>query len=224
MLLNFCNKKKIKFILTGHHRDDQIETFLIRLSRGSGIQGLSSMKKISSLNNKTKLIRPLLEFKKQDLTNLAKQYFGKIFKDPSNTNKKYLRTRVRALIKHFKKSGIKHEMIINSINNLGVTRDTLNTYINSVEKKCVIIKKKEVIINLKILLIENDEIQLKVFSNCIKNFSKNYYPPRAKKVLNLLNKVKFNEKMKFTLGGCVIQKIHKNLVIYKEKLKKGLKI
>tara|TARA_B110000971_G_scaffold16402_1_gene15134 strand:- start:1260 stop:2300 length:1041 start_codon:yes stop_codon:yes gene_type:complete len=224
LLLNFCNKKKIKFILTGHHRDDQIETFLIRLSRGSGIQGLSSMKKISSLNNKTKLIRPLLEFKKQDLTNLAKQYFGKIFKDPSNTNKKYLRTRVRALIKHFKKSGIKHEMIINSINNLGVTRDTLNTYINSVEKKCVIIKKKEVIINLKILLIENDEIQLKVFSNCIKNFSKNYYPPRAKKVLNLLNKVKFNEKMKFTLGGCVIQKIHKNLVIYKEKLKKGLKI
>ena len=59
-------------------------------------------------------------------------------------------------------------------------------------------------------------------SNCIKNISKDYYPPRAKKILNLLNKVKFDEKLKGTLGGCVIQKIHNNIVVYKEKLKKGL--
>ena len=80
LLLNFCNKNKIKFILTGHQRDDQIETFLIRLSRGSGVQGLSSMKKSSNLNKKIKLIRPLLDFKKKDLTILAKKYFGKVFK------------------------------------------------------------------------------------------------------------------------------------------------
>ena len=142
LLLNFCNKNKIKFILTGHHRDDQIETFLIRLSRGSGVQGLSSMKKSSNLNKKIKLIRPLLDFKKKDLTILAKKYFGKVFKDPSNTNKKYLRTRIRSLIRQFPKSGIKHDMIISSINNLGATRDTLNSYISRVEKNCVIKKKK----------------------------------------------------------------------------------
>jgi len=224
LLLNFCNKNKIKFILTGHHRDDQIETFLIRLSRGSGVQGLSSMKKSSNLNKKIKLIRPLLDFKKKDLTILAKKYFGKVFKDPSNTNKKYLRTRIRSLIRQFPKSGIKHDMIISSINNLGATRDTLNSYISRVEKNCVIKKKKEVVINLKNLLLENNEIQIKVFSNCIKNFSKSYYPPRVKKIVNLLNNIKFNEKSKFTLGGCIIQKNHNNLVICKEKLKKGLKI
>ena len=222
LFLNFCNKNKIKFILTGHHRDDQIETFLIRLSRGSGIQGLSSMKKISNLNNKIKLIRPLLDEKKQDLTVLAKEYFGKIFKDPSNTNKKYLRTKIRALIKQFEKNGIKHDRIINSINNLGVTRDTLNAYISTVEKKCVKEKKKETIINLKNFSSENDEIQLKIFSNCIKNVSRNYYPPRAKKIINLLNKIKSDEKLKATLGGCIIRKNNKNLVIYKEGIKKRL--
>ena len=224
LLLHFCKKHKIRFILTGHHRDDQIETFLIRLSRGSGVQGLSSMKKVSSLDNKIKLIRPLLDEKKKDLTILAKKCFGKIFKDPSNINQKFLRTKIRVLIKQFEKSGIKHEKIINSINNLGSTRDTLNTYVSKVEKNCVTVNKKETVISLKNFSIENEEIQLKVFSNCIKNTSKSYYPPRAKKIINLLNKIKFDQKLKATLGGCVIQKINNNLVFYKEKLKKALKV
>jgi len=224
LLLNFCIKKKIKFILTGHHRDDQIETFLIRLSRGSGIQGLSSMKKISNLNNKIKLIRPLLDEKKKDLSLLGKKYFGKIFKDPSNINKKYLRTKIRELIKSFEKSGIKHDKIISSINNLGETRDTLNNYISKVEKSCITKKKKEININLKNFLLENQEIQLKIFSNSIKNISKSYYPPRAKKIMNLLNRVKYDKDLKTTLGGCLIRKTNNNLVICKEELKKALKI
>ena len=216
LLLNFCNKNKIRFILTGHHRDDQIETFLIRLSRGSGIQGLSSMQKVSNLNSKIKLIRPLLDEKKKDLSVLSKQYFGKFFKDPSNTNKKYLRTKIRILIKQFEKSGIEHERIISSINNLGITRDTLNTFISRVEKICVKKKKNETLVYLNDFLLENGEIQLKVLSNCIKNVSRNYYPPRAKKIVNLLNKVKFDKRLKVTLGGCIIHKTHNNLVICKE--------
>ena len=87
------------------------------------------MSKISNLNNTIKIFRPLLEEKKEDLVFLAKYYFGKIFKDPSNTNQKYLRTKIRNLIKQFEKSGIKHDRIINSINNLASTRDTLNNYV-----------------------------------------------------------------------------------------------
>jgi tRNA(Ile)-lysidine synthase len=224
LLLNFCKKYKIKFIMTGHHRDDQIETFLIRLSRGSGIQGLSSMCKISSLSKTTKLFRPLLDEKKEDLISLAKHYFGKIFKDPSNTNQKYLRTKIRNLIKQFKKSGIKPDRIINSINNLASTRDTLNFYIQRIEKNCIIKKNNTISINLKIFLLENSEIQLKIFSNCIKKVSKNYYPPRAKKVLNLLSRVRSNESLKATLGGCIIIRGKKNLIISKEELKKGTKL
>ena len=223
LLLNFCKKNRIKFILTAHHRDDQIETFLIRLSRGSGVQGLSSMKKISNLKNQIKLIRPLLDEKKQQLTLIAKKYFGNFFKDPSNTNKKFLRTKIRNLIKQFEKSGIKHESIINSINNLSVTRDTINSYTTRVEKSCVKKKKKELIINLQRFSAENNEIQLKVFSNCIKYISKSYYPPRAKKIENLLNRAKFEKKLKATLGGCIIQKNQNSLIIQKEELKKGLK-
>ena len=216
LLLSFCKKYKIKFIMTGHNRDDQIETFLIRLSRGSGIQGLSSMNKVSILSNATKLFRPLLDEKKEDLFFLAKYYFGKIFKDPSNTDQKYLRTKIRNLIKQFEKSGIKHDRIINSINNLASSRDTLNFYIQKIENDCLVKKDNTIIINLKKFFLENNEVQLKIFSNCIKKISKNYYPPRAKKVLNLLNRIESNQKIKATLGGCVINKDKKNLTISKE--------
>ena len=224
LLLNFCKKYKIKFIMTGHHRDDQIETFLIRLSRGSGIQGLSSMSKVSSLNKTIKLFRPLLSEKKENLIFLSKYYFGKIFKDPGNVDQKYLRTKIRNLIKQFEKSGIKHESIINSINNLASSRDTLNFYIQKIENDCLVKKENTIIVNLKKFLLENNEIQLKIFSNCIQEISKNYYPPRAKKVLNLLNRIESNQKIKATLGGCVINKDKKNLIISKEELKKGTKL
>jgi tRNA(Ile)-lysidine synthase len=217
LLLNYCDEHKIKFILTGHHRDDQIETFLIRLSRGSGIQGLSSMNKITKLNHRIKLFRPLLSENKQDLTFLAKKYFGKIFYDPSNSNQKYLRTNMRVLIKQFEKNGIKRDRIINSINNLAATRDTLNSYIQGIEKKCLIKKKYTILVNLKFFLIENNDIQLKILSNSIKYVSNSYYPPRAKKVLNLISRVKVKKEMKDTLGGCIINKRQNTLVISKEK-------
>ena len=220
LLLNYCVKHKIKFILTGHHRDDQIETFLIRLSRGSGIQGLSSMSKITKLNNVTKLFRPLLAVNKKDLIFLAKKYYGKIFKDPSNSNQKYLRTNIRNLIKQFEASGIKRDRIINSINNLAATRDTLNSYIQKVEKKCLIKKKGIILINLNLFLQENEDIKLKILNNSLKYISKNYYPPRAKKVLNLIRRTKTKTEMKTTLGGCIISKRQNNLLISKEKLKK----
>ena len=224
LLLNYCNKHKINFIMTGHHRDDQIETFLIRLSRGSGVQGLSSMNKMTKLDNRTKLFRPLLNEKKDDLTFLAKKYYGKIFKDPSNTNKKYLRTNIRNLIKQFEKSGIKRDRIISSINNLAATRDTINTYIQGIEKKCLTKKKNSILVNLRFFLLENNDIQLKVLSNSFRYVSKNYYPPRAKKILNLINRIKSKKEIKVTLGGCIINKRQNTLIISKEKLKKSIKL
>ena len=94
----FLFKNNIRSLVTAHNLEDQVETFLIRLSRGSGLRGLSAMRTKSKIFNKIDLYRPLLDIKKKFLINFKKT-FGDFVKDPSNENMKYLRTKVRNLKK-----------------------------------------------------------------------------------------------------------------------------
>ena len=71
-------------------------------------------------------------------------------------------------------------------------------------------------INLEKFFEEKDDIQLKIISNSLKFISKNYYPPRAKKVLNLISRIKSQNKLKSTLSGCLILRHEKDLFITKE--------
>ena len=86
-------------------------------------------------------------------------------------------------------------------------------------------KKKSIIsINLEIFSLEKNDIQLKILSNCLKHVSKNYYPPRAKKILYLMSRIRGEKEIKATLGGCIIKKRQNNLIISYEKLKKSIKL
>ena len=64
IISNYCKQNRIQTILTAHNLEDQVETFFIRLSRGSGLKGLSSMKELSKIATKVNLFRPLLDVKK----------------------------------------------------------------------------------------------------------------------------------------------------------------
>ncbi len=140
ILTNYCKKNNIKIFLTAHNLEDQVETFFIRLSRGSGLRGLSAMKQLNKINSQVSLYRPLLDTKKKFLVKISKIIFGKYIVDPSNKNTKYLRTKVRNLKKPLEKSGIKYEQIFKSIQNLSFSKITLENYLNKIYKE--LIKKK----------------------------------------------------------------------------------
>jgi len=82
--------KKLDYVLTAHHMDDEIETFLINLTRGTGLEGLTG---IPAKNEKT--IRPLLQFSREEIENFAKENNIKWREDSSNTSNKYLRNKLR---------------------------------------------------------------------------------------------------------------------------------
>lgn len=82
--------KNYDFIATAHHLDDQLETFLINFSRGTGLDGLTG---IPSQNDK--IIRPLLIFSRVEIETFASENQLKWREDSSNASDKYVRNRVR---------------------------------------------------------------------------------------------------------------------------------
>ena len=81
---------KLDYIVTAHHIDDSLETFLINTFRSTGIDGLTG---ISSFNNK--IIRPLLIFSKSDIINYSKLNNINLREDSSNKKNDYLRNKLR---------------------------------------------------------------------------------------------------------------------------------
>ena len=203
ILSNYCKRNKINTLLTAHNLEDQVETFLIRLSRGSGLRGLSSMSSLSKINNNINLYRPLLDVKKKFLIKISKIVYGKYIKDPSNIDSKYLRTRVRNLKKPLEKSGIEYEQIIKSINNLSLSKDTLDMYFKKIFKDIIKKKGKEILINLKQFKAHNKEIKIAIIHDSIKRLKRNYYNSRSKKVENLIKNIEKSSFKKSMLGGCI---------------------
>jgi len=81
---------KYDYITTGHHADDDLETFFINLSRGSGLQGLTGIPEINE-----KVIRPLLPFSRSEIIGFAKENELSWREDSSNASTDYLRNKLR---------------------------------------------------------------------------------------------------------------------------------
>ena len=218
LLSNFCLKNNIRSLITAHNLEDQVETFLIRLSRGSGLRGLSAMRPKSKISSKIDLYRPLLDTKKEFLIKISKKTFGNFIKDPSNKNLKYLRTKVRSLKKPLEKSGVEYEQIFKSIRNLSDSRDSLDDFLKKEFSKIIKKKDSEILINLKKFKKHNNEIKMAIINASIKKLKKNYYDPRAKKVANLIRAIDKKGFKKSTLGGCIFFKKGINLCLKNEKL------
>ena len=128
------------------------------------------------------LLRPLLDIKKKLLIKISNKTFGKYIKDPSNKDKKFLRTKIRNLQTHLKKSGINYDQIIKSINNLASSNEILDNYFKEKFSKGLIkSNQKALTIKLKKFLELETEFKIRVINNAIKELKKNYYNPRSKK-------------------------------------------
>lgn len=84
------NTKQFDYVLTAHHADDNLETFLINLSRGTGLEGLTG---IPQQNNR--ILRPLLPFSREEIENYAAENAIQWREDSSNESDKYVRNKIR---------------------------------------------------------------------------------------------------------------------------------
>jgi tRNA(Ile)-lysidine synthase len=98
-------------IVTAHHADDQAETILFRLTRGSGVAGLAGMAPIAPLGALA-LLRPLLAFRKSALVDVCEGANHPFFEDPSNADDAYARARIRKLVPALEDLGLDTDALL----------------------------------------------------------------------------------------------------------------
>lgn len=110
LLADAAKGAKARHIVTAHTLDDQAETVLIRLARGSGMTGLAAMARLSQFpidaEKELVLVRPLLSLQKSRLVATVKREGLAFSEDLSNSNSRFARVRVRALAPILEKEGL----------------------------------------------------------------------------------------------------------------------
>jgi tRNA(Ile)-lysidine synthase len=97
-------------LMTAHHADDQAETVLFRLLRGSGVAGLRGMDLMTTRDGMM-IARPLMGLKKRDLIAFANARGAPFIDDPSNADPRFARTRLRALLARLGEEGLDAEAL-----------------------------------------------------------------------------------------------------------------
>ncbi|HXD45851.1 MAG TPA: tRNA lysidine(34) synthetase TilS [Pseudolabrys sp.] len=107
LLAEAARKAGAPAVLTAHTLDDQAETVLIRMSRGSGMTGLAGMARVSALLDSTvQLIRPLLGIPKARLVATLKAARVPFADDPTNRDPRFTRARLRGLMPRLEEEGL----------------------------------------------------------------------------------------------------------------------
>lgn len=122
-----CSKIGINDLFVGHHMDDQIETFIINLSRGSGIDGLSCMTEIT-VKNDTKIIRPFLGIEKKELVSYLEDRGLIWFEDETNQDTSIKRNNIRNMLLNLEGSDIIKKRINLAINHIQQSKIVLDKH------------------------------------------------------------------------------------------------
>ena len=218
LLANECRKNNIKYLLLGHHSGDLCENFLIRIVRGSGLNGLISFdKKTKYKDNFLEIVRPLLDLEKKDLTNISNEVFDFFVQDPSNKNKDFKRVRIRNLLQSLEKEGLDKKKLLLTINNLKDSDQSIKFYVNkNLKENMTFLKKKNIYILNQNFFDQSHEIIFRSLTKIIQRIGKKYYPVRGKSINELIKRINVKAFQKITLGGCFIDRVNQTILISKE--------
>lgn len=105
LMSDWCRSRRVLHLLLAHHMDDQAETILLRLGRGSGVDGLAAMAPVTERPD-VRLLRPLLSVSKSRLLATCRRRRIEPVVDPSNADPAYARVRMRRLMPELAREGM----------------------------------------------------------------------------------------------------------------------
>ncbi len=183
-------------VLLAHHQDDQAETVLLRLARGSGVDGLSAMAPVSGRDGMT-LLRPLLAFPKSRLEVTARLSGLPVVIDPSNRNEAFARVRLRNLSDALAAEGMTPKRLAETAARMARVRDALDAARDRfVETEVTADAAGFLTFAPDAFLKLPEEVGLRVLSQAVRVLGGRSYPPREAHLIALREAIAVG-----TLGG-----------------------
>jgi tRNA(Ile)-lysidine synthase len=219
LMVDYCIQNQINYLATAHHRQDTVETYLMRLARGSGVDGLGSIKPITSVNGdaqEIKIIRPLLNVDKVSLQNYLRDKGQDWIEDPTNHNMRFTRTKMRQLIPILGDYGISSERIALVTQHLQRAGDFLQEVATKWIAQNATINAMQIIIPSESWLELHHEMQLRTLSYSLKQLNPQKAELRFEKLEYLRQKMlNPNDFRGQTLHHCQIRYIKGEYIISK---------
>lgn len=209
LMAEYCKSHGIAHLFMAHHMDDQAETVLFRLAKGSGLDGLAGMNAVQIYDDHLSVMRPLLDVSKHELIGFCDENAISYFKDPSNENSDFARVRLRQSRAVLEGEGLSNKRLSLTAKRMMRARKALDLYAEDVYRSTILkIDTKCIVFNFKLLRSAPEEIQLRCLFKGFAHFDPTSdYGPRMEKVEALLYDLRHVEKFrKRTLGGVILER------------------
>lgn len=199
LMADWATSRGIGGIMLGHTADDIAETFLMRLRRKAGVDGLAAMQSLF-MRNGIQWARPLLQHKRADLRDYLRGHGLGWVNDPTNEDERYERPRMRKLMRALDPLGLDTEALSAVAVNMGMTRDALAHYTRLEADRLGVQQSGDIVLPLDAGLPE--EIQRRLVSKAVQWVGGLDYPPRAD-ALQLAEMMQADAGAR-TVSGCLL--------------------
>ncbi len=198
LLSGWAATRGLADIALGHTRDDNAETFLLGLSRGAGLDGLTGMRR-SFAHGAVTFHRPLLSARREALRQMLRARGLTWADDPSNEDPRFDRVRARRALALLAPLGIDADGLAQTIDHLADTRTAIDATLSDWARAHTCTDRGDLLIDRAALAALPRDFARRLLSAALRWIAGADYPPRAAPVLALLS-----AEAATTLHGCLV--------------------
>jgi len=216
LLSGWCERQGVLHLALAHHLDDQAETVLLRLARGSGLDGLAAMAPVVA-HDALRVLRPLLGVPKGRLQAILRDRGLDWIEDPSNRDPAYARSRLRALGPALAREGLTRSRLAATAGHLGRARAALEDSLSDLLARAAWVSPAGFVwLEREPLLAAPEDLGLRALSRVLMAVGGADYGPRFERLERLHGRLRRGLDRGATLGGCQVLPRGGRLLIARE--------
>ena len=216
LIAEWARVRDISTIVTGHTLDDQAETVLMRLARGSGLDGLAAMRARANRNGVT-VFRPLLGLRRAALRAYLRSLGQEWIDDPSNDDLRFDRVKAREALAHLAPLGLTPERLARTAAHMARAADALEDTLDAWAARHMALRPTgEVRIDRGPFAALPEELRLRLLARALGLASGRIYRPRFDALKPLAAGLAAGSDCARSLHGCLVRIGGENVEVFRE--------